>query len=386
MAGGNRNPSGQNNPGNNGHYQQVVVNELLCYAVDNIQRCNGDQIIKALDRFYNLEEIIIAKKILYDIYSDDLGDYPKRKTSGNRSEQVAHVEDIVDSIISLDASEKSVNFAAVDLNRIPRWNPNETDNFAIAEKMAMLENRLNNLEFVASENKATCIKNKDDIAKVSKILAEPDTKSYAQILKGDGQSKVANKNNVVSQMNDSRQPASLTGQVQKLESRRPDPMAGKGQSVTSRHRDPVADQKKDREGDSQRESAGNKIHSQTLEKPVEDSFQKSRYERKRENRQKRLIISGKSTGTRLKGGPPVVRKFFVYRLDKDTTDDDIMNHLNDKEIKFVSCVRLSNVDATYCSYCVSVPVDEVDKILDANTWPTGIRIRRFVQRRINDDV
>ena len=140
----NSNPGDQCNPENSRHIKQVVISELLCYAFSNLQRCTGVQIVKAIDRFFNLDEIVCAKKVLYEIYSGDLGDFPKRKTSGNRSEQLAHVEDIVDSLILLDGKEDciSFNFVAHDLNRLPRFNPNETDNFAIAEKLAMLEARL----------------------------------------------------------------------------------------------------------------------------------------------------------------------------------------------------------------------------------------------------
>ena len=99
----------------------------------------------------------------------------------------------------------------------------------------------------------------------------------------------------------------------------------------------------------------------------------------------RLVINGKAPVTRLKGSPPVTRDFFVYRVDKTTTDDDMKNHLRDLEINYVSVNRLSNVEATYCSYRISVPLDQVDKIMDANAWPTGIRIRQFVVRQNNKD-
>ena len=112
--------TGENpNPEDQGHYKSVVISELLCYVYSNIQKCTGDQITKATDRFYYQDEVVNAKIILYEVYFNELGEYPKCKTSGNRSENLAHVEDIVDSIILLDANEKVLNLAAVDLNRLP---------------------------------------------------------------------------------------------------------------------------------------------------------------------------------------------------------------------------------------------------------------------------
>ena len=177
------NPGDGNNPEDNGTYTtKVVISELLCYAMSNIQRCNGDQIIKAINQYYNLQEIVSAKKILYEIYRDELGEYPKRKTSGNRSEQLAHVEDIIDSLLYLVTKDNrpDLNFAAVNLNRLPRWNPNETDHFAIAEKLVALQARLENIEFVASENKASCIRNRDDISELTKKIDKTTAVSYAQ--------------------------------------------------------------------------------------------------------------------------------------------------------------------------------------------------------------
>ena len=86
-----------------------------------------------------------------------------RKEKHLGSEQSAHVEDIINSLLELDSKEKCVKFAAVTLNRLHRWNPNETDHFAAAEKLVALEARMDNIEFTASENKASIIRNKDEI-------------------------------------------------------------------------------------------------------------------------------------------------------------------------------------------------------------------------------
>ena len=72
-------------------------------------------------------------------------------------------------------------------------------------------------------------------------------------------------------------------------------------------------------------------------------------------------------------------------MDKATTDDDMKDHLNYSGIDYISVTRLSNSEATYCSYKLRVSLDQVDKIMNADIWPTGVRIRRFVVRRTNGD-
>ena len=88
----------QNNPGN----EVLLVNELLCYVTNNMKRSTSEQVVKAIYRFYDIEEIITAKTILYQKYSE-LGEFLVRKTSINRTKLEAHSTDIVDSLIDLDS-------------------------------------------------------------------------------------------------------------------------------------------------------------------------------------------------------------------------------------------------------------------------------------------
>ena len=372
------NPGDGNNPEDNGTYTtKVVISELLCYAMSNIQRCNGDQIIKAINQYYNLQEIVSAKKILYEIYRDDLGEYPKRKTSRNRSEQLAHVEDIIDSLLYLDTKDNrpDLNFAAVDLNRLPRWNPNETDHFAIAEKLVALQAWLENIEFVASENKASCIRNRDDISELTKKIDKTTAVSYAQAASNANIDKERMSTQLsVPLARDSRFQGQVQGEIQERDYRWPwqqkeTQQSGKAAqqrqqrahaSIASRPDQSHKPLQPETPADSQNEDGA---ETNTAE---EEGFQKSSHERKKEARRKRLVINGKAPVTRLKGSPPVTRDFFVYRVDKTTTDDDMKNHLHDLEINYVSVNRLLNVEATYCSYRISVPLDQVDKIMDAN--------------------
>ena len=82
--------TGENpNPADQGHYKSVVICEFLCYVYSNIQKFTGDKIAKATHRFYNHDEVVNAKKILYEVYFNELGEYSKRKTSGNHYEKLA---------------------------------------------------------------------------------------------------------------------------------------------------------------------------------------------------------------------------------------------------------------------------------------------------------
>ena len=145
----------------------MLVNELLCYVTNNMKRSTSEQVVKAIYRFYDIEEIITAKTILYQKYSE-LGEFPVRKTSINRTELEAHSTDIVDSLIDLDSQGHNVEFLAKDLNRIPKWNPHETDHMSILEKLNKLEGRLHQVESAMTENTVHMLSIDDKMLKTDK--------------------------------------------------------------------------------------------------------------------------------------------------------------------------------------------------------------------------
>ena len=62
----------------------VIINELLAYAQHHISASAIDNAKKMTIFFYNEDEIINAKKVLYDNRGDKLGQYPARKNTDIR--------------------------------------------------------------------------------------------------------------------------------------------------------------------------------------------------------------------------------------------------------------------------------------------------------------
>lgn len=155
-------------------YERAIVNEVLCYVTQYIQSSTKDQVLKVVQGFYNVDEVICAKEMLYRLYEGKLGSYPQRKTSTQRSELFAHTDDIVNFVLQLDSQGVSLNFSAKNLHRIPKWAPNETGNFSIAEKLNQLEGRMQSLEFVVSENKVSCVSLKDSVVTIERRLEKTE--------------------------------------------------------------------------------------------------------------------------------------------------------------------------------------------------------------------
>ena len=95
-------------------------------------------------------------------------------------------------------------------------------------------------------------------------------------------------------------------------------------------------------------------------------------------RKQRRHITGSSTDSRLKAAPEPSRDLFIYWVDKETTDDDMLTHVTQFGITPKNLKRMSHDDAAKKSYKLTVSASEYKTLLDSAKWPTGIRVRRFI--------
>ena len=303
--------------------EKVFVNELLCYVVQHMHWSTRDHLFKTISRFYNLDEIVAAKKALFKMY-DTLGDFQQRKTSTNRTEQLAHADDILQGVYDLDSLGIGMKFAAVNLDRVPKWSPNEIEHFALVEKLTAVEGRLSNMELVVSENKMQILHNKDNFSDLkdyvvrneNKIKADPPRSSYSQITRS------AESNVQVKDMTHSD-----------------------NQSIWSIPQNPKVDGDRIKVKQKEKVVSTNKVPYQqdkgSVSKEDSEGFVLPYSQRKRIARKKTHVIKGTGSNGRVKGAPPPIRDFFVYRADTNTTEDDIKWLLDESEIKCVSVLRVS---------------------------------------------
>ena len=368
------------NEGNTSNGEPVVISELLCYATFNMKRSTTEQIVKVIYRFYDIDEIIDAKKVLYHKFPQ-LGDYPTRKTSINRSEQEAHTIDIVESLVELDSQGINVIFVAKNLNRVPKCDPHETDHISILEKIRKLEGRLNSAENELSENKVQILNMSDKFVKIdSRVISceknmldmatigvEKDT-SYSTIVKSSFDHKRP----------PAREPIELRGPQDKSSAR------CKLVSGGGARGDGGADgiwgppEGVDDPGDGASQKTEDKTDNT-------DGFTLQRDQVRREKRRQRsrAVVTGTSGIGNFRGGPPPLRDFFLYRVMKPATADDVAECLRSHEIKCDSVLRVSNEEARFCSFKLSIPITDIKKVMEPDVWPEGVRIRKFTSRPNN---
>jgi hypothetical protein len=382
------------NPGNNA---PLVVNELLCYATCNMSRSTSEHLVKAIYRYYDNEELVDAKKLLYQKFPQ-LGEFPTRRPSTNRSEQEAHSIDIVESLVDLDSKGVKFMFVACNLNRIPKWDPCESDFLSIMDKLNKLECRITNTEYVVSENKAHIINIGDNVEKVTSrvdtcektvtTIAVNGSKSYATATANGSKNDTTELNKTVVNMalnngQDKSKRFKPPFVRERTEPRGPHPL-GILRANGGASGDGVADGKEGQAEDSDVLAVGSDAGDTESQA---GSFVFPREQRKRKERQtrRRNIITGTAGTARFRGGPPPMRDYFLYRVMKPATEDDVSRCLHDNDIKFDSVVRISKPEARYRSFKLSISVTDIDKVMDAQIWPEGVRIRKFVSRTYQDN-
>ena len=79
----------------------------------------------------------------------------------------------------------------------------------------------------------------------------------------------------------------------------------------------------------------------------------------------------------VKGAPEPVRDVFIYRVSKDTVTETLIKFVKGNKFNVINLSCVSNNDAKYKSFKLSIPVSEYDKILDDSMWPIGVRVRRY---------
>ncbi len=68
---------------------------------------------------------------------------------------------------------------------------------------------------------------------------------------------------------------------------------------------------------------------------------------------------------------------FSLRVYRDTADDEMRCYISSKGVNGVDLTLVSNVNSTFKSYKLSVPIVEKDKIVQASLWPSGVCVEKW---------
>lgn len=130
---------------------KVIINELLAYAVFYRDRCTSSDLHKLIVHFYAPSEISNAKTTVtnqFDIHLSGCQFVTNRRHTSSRPAHDAEAEDILGILELLDNRHVlgSIQFAAVSIDRLPKYGPNEANVCTVADKQINIDKVLTELK------------------------------------------------------------------------------------------------------------------------------------------------------------------------------------------------------------------------------------------------
>ena len=310
-----------------------------------------------------------------------------RKGLTTRSENEAHLWDIVCGLLKLDKSEQMPVIAcdSLSLSTIPRSHPEELNNISLIDRLNTLEAKMNKID--ALDIKCAELKCSVDTLsiKMSNVQCNDSIKRPS----------AANTNNDMPDLSDypsltlsCQNPAALLHPPnQRVLTHSKDPSKASPPRPTNEWvSNPIRQNSKPIYPHSLSRVGVN--HSNALSDAHSVASMDSEgfrlpYEAKK--KMKRRMIIGKSTsgtiGNTFKGAPEPDRDLFISRVTKDCNVKVIEDYLSSKDFTIHELKCVSHIDAKFQSFKLTVPLSQFPKLFNEDLWPAGIRIRKYITPR-----
>ena len=158
----------ENENANNEEKKEIHINELLAYVSYYIHNSSISNIKRIALNFYSPEDIVNAKKLLWNNYKEHLDKYIDRRSTDNRTCDEANLEDIFKALQQLDAKSKLPVFVARDMEKIPDRQPEELNLCSIINRVSQIEKKMKDhidtaisLQDIANETRNAAKLNKE---------------------------------------------------------------------------------------------------------------------------------------------------------------------------------------------------------------------------------
>lgn len=405
----------------------LLLEPVLCYTYYSLQNSSYDSVKAAVIGHFSLENILKAKDKLWEVSdSSVIGDKIKRRATNNRNEKEAIATDIINAIQSLAKANKAPIFVidAMSLGMIPRSRPEEMNDISLVDRLNKFEGlmkradeRLDNVEAENAYLRSRLEQNlcrptqyeerlEERVHKLESETIRTQQKSYAHVLSTNTSSNATvglQKSNIVSQSeniqssSDEQRSAmsrpistatpAATSNIQQAQWKPPRvaPYHHTGRGGFSLHTKNRFSALIDRYRSPDRNSiASDRSLSNDRDSVINPTTDGYRYVNNNSRRRNRHEVTGKaaiSTTSGFRGAPEPSRDLFISRVDISTEDSKLKEFLKSENftIRHLECI--SNSEAKFKSYKLTVPVSQFRSLFDADMWPNGIRVRQFFAKK-----
>ena len=152
-----------------------IKNELLTFVQYHVQRCVKKNIVEVVGRCFSENTIMQARDVLNLHFGDKMSAKLKqRRNAQDKMKAEVTVDDIVSAMCDLQHNKISTNFVAMDLQNMPNCDPKDVDNFAVLQRILVLEEKFRKFENNLSENVARTLKHGDELDAVTNNVKTHD--------------------------------------------------------------------------------------------------------------------------------------------------------------------------------------------------------------------
>lgn len=358
------------------------INELLSYAVFYMNNSCSDNIKKVINSFYTPEEILNAKKLLWNMCSDELPTYTERRDTEKRSGSDANVSDILEGIIKLDNIEKLPNFVAKQIDRLPKRGPEELNIVSIINRLGNIENRINEYDNVLSSHEIdlhylksleigyklkSLSDNLDNIKINNNVFIPPpekfsDEDSMNKTKEDDASTNEEN-------LNDSDW-ETVEDEVENSSAN--EKLSYKDATLKFINNKSRKEFKKDKKVKSTVISCSPEPKRICISTINDDGYQNVE---SRQQRRRRLYKNNL-----LQGAPPPMKSIFVSRVKKFCNVLTMKNFLNDNDIYYDDVSLVSHDNSKFNSFKININKIDISKVMQSHFWPIGVKCNMWKEK------
>ena len=387
-----------------------LVDTVLCFVMNGLNTETAENVLKVASSTFTINEVRQSVCKLWEYCK--LGDVPVRNNTQRRTECSALLNDLIQKLQSLDETGKIPYLCCdvIGLSRIPRFQVEDISDIAMAERIRRLEIKLlmldqkvcDNSEHLlnipprssgpAADNGSTVVLKVLSNITVSELAEKLNLTIHTPKIAPQGDSENCNSsnkqqsatsliskedpndNNVNHNSNDNQQKQpSVTGLPSKDAPHGDNSDDKKQKQPPVLMPSPITSPNKHAKRD-----AAQPTYSRTLSqglKSTESGFcMFSGVDSSR-------VYGTASSSSRLKVAQDLFKHLFVTGFDKDSTPEEVMQHLQYNKIRFRFAKKIPcKDDDKRASFKLTVPISAYEHVFSSNAWPVGIYVREFFQR------
>jgi hypothetical protein len=341
----------------------TLVNcELLAYAFKYIHVASTGSMAKVISDFYSAEDIVDAMKNLSNAFSSNeaLGEEIKRtkRTTATSGLSDANRFKLADDLINKGVKPLSklkdpeVIFCAVDLDKVPKFKPEEANIHSLLLRIQNLEINAGRMD--ALETK--CLTNAADIKhlmtgypmggaaqggarpKTPYIAHPPPSSPLATSGKDVSSAPMTSWNSATSLPPASYAAASAVSQDKTLPSRMPD--TGRWQ-----------------------------VQREERRRLLQDANHKMK------------VVTGRKTGSNIKAAG-INRSIYLSKVDKDYSEDDIKSLMatSNVPVKYIRQINGRSGLGLKKSFMIVIPENDFNTVMSEEFWPVGLECREWLSQ------